>query len=806
YWTPALNATGTLNAFAVVARDNSGAESATNVTAQIAVTPVNDAPTLTTLTIPVDTTNEDTEVEITFAELIASGDENDIDGTVDAFVVKSVTSGALRIGATAGTATAWAAGTNDTIDATNNAYWTPALNATGTLNAFAVVARDDSGAESAANVTAQVAVTSVNDAPTLTTLTSPVDTTNEDTEVEITFAELIASGDENDIDGTVDAFVVKSIASGTLRIGATAGTATAWAAGTNDTIDATNNAYWMPALNAIGLLDAFSVVARDNGGLESATDVVAQAQVTPVNDSVPIADTESFTVIQGGTATEADLDVGASLLDGDTDADLPFDSLTVNTTPVVGPSFGSLTLNSDGTFSYTHDGSTNVSDSFTYSVSDAVGNTATAVVTISITNVNAPPTNILPGTLSVNENTDTTSGVSLGALTATDSDTGETFTYSILPGADGLLFSIGGAGNDELILQDGVLDYESDPSYLVNVRVTDSGSNTFDKVIRVNVIDVNESPIAANDSYTVTGNTSIVASIGVLANDVDPEGDSIIVVLVTPPAHGTLSISSNGQFSYTPDEGFVGTDVFVYQIVDGISAPSQASVQLVVEQLIAVPPVVTAAAVSSSDSSPTTEATTSGDESTEAESAVVIQATADTDTASTLAPLANRAAPESPAEQQNDQADGAAGIEFERQVASQAERRAELSSPSSQSIRANLVTQTIATAYSAATEYSPIFLQAMDELRDEVHRDELLTRVMLGSSLAATTSLSVGYVIWLIRGGVLLSSVLSSLPAWQLVDPLPVLGHLDDDEDYIHDDDSLEAMVTKSNQDSEVSR
>jgi len=113
--------------------------------------------------------------------------------------------------------------------------------------------------------------------------------------------------------------------------------------------------------------------------------------LTPVNDNTPVADAESFTVLEGGTATEADLDAGTSLLDGDTDLDLPNDTLTVNTTPVAGPSFGALTLNADGTFSYTHDGSENFSDGFTYEVSDAVGNTDTAIVSITITPVNDAP-------------------------------------------------------------------------------------------------------------------------------------------------------------------------------------------------------------------------------------------------------------------------------------------------------------------------------------------------------------------------------------------------------------------------------
>ncbi len=60
-------------------------------------------------------------------------------------------------------------------------------------------------------------------------------------------------------------------------------------------------------------------------------------------------------MLEGATATQVNLDVGTSLLDGDTDFDLPGDTLTVNTTAVSAPSFAaSFTLNADGTFSYTH--------------------------------------------------------------------------------------------------------------------------------------------------------------------------------------------------------------------------------------------------------------------------------------------------------------------------------------------------------------------------------------------------------------------------------------------------------------------
>ncbi|MEZ6059074.1 MAG: hypothetical protein R3C19_01800 [Planctomycetaceae bacterium] len=164
YENTSLNPTAGNRQLNFIPQDAGGLNGATAVST-ITVSGTNTAPTLTAFSAPVDTTLEDAEVEVTSAELAAQGDETDVDGTVIAFVVKSVSSGTLKIGTSAGTATAWAAGTNDTIDASNNAYWTPAASANGTLTAFSVVAKDDGGLESSSAVTVQVDVTAVNDAP-----------------------------------------------------------------------------------------------------------------------------------------------------------------------------------------------------------------------------------------------------------------------------------------------------------------------------------------------------------------------------------------------------------------------------------------------------------------------------------------------------------------------------------------------------------------------------------------------------------------------------------------------------------------
>ena len=60
----------------------------------------------------------------------------------------------------------------------------------------------------------------------------------------------------------------------------------------------------------------------------------------------------------------------------------------------------------------------------------------------------------------------------------------------------------------------------------------------------------------------------------------------------------------------------------------------------------------------------------------------------------------------------------------------------------------------------------------------------MLGKTVVGSAIAASIGLSVGYVVWLLKGGSLLASVLSSLPAWQLADPLAILvGKKGDDDE-----------------------
>jgi hypothetical protein len=99
-------------------------------------------------------------------------------------------------------------------------------------------------------------------------------------------------------------------------------------------------------------------------------------------------------------------------------------------------------------------------------------------------------------------------------------------------------------------------------------------------------------------------------------------------------------------------------------------------------------------------------------------------------------------------------------------------------------------------AVAAMIEEQEGFQEELDKVQDEVSELAQIEATVVGSSAVVTTGLSVGYVVWLARGGMLLASLLSSMPAWRAIDPLPVLANFrDEDED--DDDESLDSLVKK---------
>jgi len=91
------------------------------------------------------------------------------------------------------------------------------------------------------------------------------------------------------------------------------------------------------------------------------------------------------------------------------------------------------------------------------------------------------------------------------------------------------------------------------------------------------------SPTAVSDAYATDEETLLdIAAPGVLVNDSDPEGDPLTAVLSTSVSNGELNLSSDGSFTYTPNQNFDGVDSFTYRATDGPTTSNAATVTITV--------------------------------------------------------------------------------------------------------------------------------------------------------------------------------------------------------------------------------
>ena len=92
---------------------------------------------------------------------------------------------------------------------------------------------------------------------------------------------------------------------------------------------------------------------------------------------------------------------------------------------------------------------------------------------------------------------------------------------------------------------------------------------------------VNRPPVAQDDAATVAQNTT--ATIDVLGNDSDPDGNALTIVSVGAAAHGVVSIAGS-TVRYTPAAGYAGSDAFTYTVGDGAGGQASATVRVTVQR------------------------------------------------------------------------------------------------------------------------------------------------------------------------------------------------------------------------------
>jgi len=312
-----------------------------------------------------------------------------------------------------------------------------------------------------------------------------------------------------------------------------------------------------------GYSGADSFTYQDTDGFFTSN--VATATIT-VGSSAPTAVDDSYAGAHDQTMT---VSAANGVLANDTDPN----GLTLTASVVTNPAHGSLSLNSDGSFAYTPNTDYLGSDSFTYQDSDGTATSNVATVSLTLTNTGVPAAEA--DSYSVLHDRTLTTTAANGVL-ANDSDIdGDTLSAVLISGPSHGTMTLNSDGSFSYTPN---LHYMGSDSF--SYQASDGVSNSSTVTDTISVTD--NAPAANNDSYNLPNaqSFSTTAATGVLANDVDIDGDTLTASLVTNPGHGTLTLNSDGSFTYTPNAGWIGQDSFTYTASDGVLTSNTATVTL----------------------------------------------------------------------------------------------------------------------------------------------------------------------------------------------------------------------------------
>jgi VCBS repeat-containing protein len=418
-------------------------------------------------------------------------------------------------------------------------FYTPDSDYNG-MDFFTYTIHDGEGGTDTATV--NVTITPVNDAPVAN---DDYYTTEEDTTLNVPAPGILANDTDLEND-TLSATLISDVSHGDLSF------------------NADGSFIYDPDNDYVGT-DSFTYRAFD--GIAVSNIATVHITVTNANDP-PVAYDDYYS-----TNEDTTLNVAApGVLSNDTDPES--DPLTASLVSDV--THGTLSLNSNGGFQYIPDSNYFGSDTFTYQAYDGNEYSNEATVTITIDSVNDPPV-------------------------ANDDDYETEEDTPLIVQAPGILTNDTDPENDLLsaVLFDGVtkgtLTFYSNGSFIYTPNSNYYGSDSFTykaydgaivsntATVYLTITQVNDPPVANDDDYSVNEDTTLTVSApGVLLNDTDIEDDDLTAVLITDVSHGTLSLSSNGGFIYSPDDDYSGTDTFTYQAYDGNSYSNTATVTITI--------------------------------------------------------------------------------------------------------------------------------------------------------------------------------------------------------------------------------
>ncbi len=305
------------------------------------------------------------------------------------------------------------------------------------------------------------------------------------------------------------------------------------------------------------IYDITITVTDDAGNFDDQSITITVANL---NDNNPVGADDYIVVSEGGTVSVLN-DGVTSVLDNDSDAD--GNSLTAN---LLSPTnYGSLTFNSNGTFSYSHDGSETTSDSFTYEADDGINNSNAVTVHITVTGVNDLPVigDIPDQTI---EESGSFNSISLNNYISDAETLDEDIEWSLDPTPTNFAVEI---NNGSATITPA--DEEWNGVEVLTFVATDEGGAFVSDNVRLEVTAVNDVP-------AITGQNTIS-----IAEDTPTELSLNDLIVYDPddnyPTGFTLTVLSGSNYqvtgnAITPNENITGLIVVPVYVTDDEAAQS----------------------------------------------------------------------------------------------------------------------------------------------------------------------------------------------------------------------------------------
>ncbi|HEX2972673.1 MAG TPA: Ig-like domain-containing protein, partial [Tepidisphaeraceae bacterium] len=239
-------------------------------------------------------------------------------------------------------------------------------------------------------------------------------------------------------------------------------------------------------------------------------------------------------------------------------------------TAIIGtnPTHGSLTLNADGSFTYTPVADFNGTDTFTYQAASESGTSTATTVTITVNAVNdAPVANDSSDSVSAGHSVD----VNLKSLVSDKETSAANIVISdvvLTDPASGTLTQV----SPGIYRFTAAAGFTGDATF--TYKATDAGTLSDTGLVTIHITATNDAPVAVDDSYTTNEDTPVTGN--VLTNDSDPEGDTLQVV------NGPQFINADGSFTYTPPADYSGAKTWAYTVSDGQGHTSIANLTITI--------------------------------------------------------------------------------------------------------------------------------------------------------------------------------------------------------------------------------